>query len=341
MPPPISRRSLLLAAGGTAIAPAAEIPPTLQTPHKIGRLVVAASGKAGAFDEKAVDCPFVFRHNGRFHMTFIGFDGTGYLTGLASSANLIEWSPEGLIAARDPGSDIRRHNVAINWIVRENDVFSAGNLRKIRGRYLGVYHAYPNPGYEEGPAVIGLCWSRDLHHWEFEPPALRPEEGAPWERGGLYKPCLVEQSGTFYLYYNAKKTGRPADEQTGVATSRDLRVWTRYSGNPIIRNGSAGSLDERFASDPCVLRFGAQWAVFYYSLDAKGVARDRLALSSDMFHTEKCDGALIDVGGPGSVDERYAHKPSVIRHAGVLYHFYCAVSKTNVRGISVAASRPL
>jgi hypothetical protein len=51
---------------------------------------------------------------------------------------------------------------------------------------------------------------------------------------------------------------------------------------------------------------------------------------------------LIDTGPPGSVDETYAHKPSLIYHDGALYHFYCAVSGKNpneVRGISVARWR--
>jgi hypothetical protein len=51
------------------------------------------------------------------------------------------------------------------------------------------------------------------------------------------------------------------------------------------------------------------------------------------------DEILIDTGPPGSVDETYAHKPSVVWHDGVLYHFYCAVSgryPNEVRGISLA-----
>jgi hypothetical protein len=90
-----------------------------------------------------------------------------------------------------------------------------------------------------------------------------------------------------------------------------------------------------------VLRFGRQWAIFYYSLDRKGVARDLLALSPDLRKAEKCSGILIDVGGESSIDGRYAHKPSVITHNGVLHHFYCAVSRKDVRGIGLATSRAL
>ena len=108
-----TRREFLTSAAAAALV---EPPPDLRTPFKYPKLVVAGSGRAGAFDEKSVDCPFVFRHGGRFWMTYIGFDGRGYQTGWASSNDLIEWKPLGLMIARDPDSPIFRHNVALTWI---------------------------------------------------------------------------------------------------------------------------------------------------------------------------------------------------------------------------------
>jgi hypothetical protein len=282
-------------------------------------------------------------------MTYVGFDGTGYQTGLASSGDLLAWKKEGCILRRDSSSAITRYNIAMNWIVRQNELRSSGELKKVRSRYLGVYHAYPNAGYEQGAAVIGLCWSADLRNWQIDPPCLRPEDGAEWESGGLYKPCLVEAGGTFYLFYNAKTKSRPREqgggwiEQTGVATSRDLHTWTRYAKNPLIPVGPEGSGDERFASDPCVLLDGKRWLFFYYGL-GQGKARDFLALGDSPFRPLKVGEIMIDTGPPGSVDETYAHKPSVVWNNGKLYHFYCAVSgryPNEVRGISVASSAAL
>lgn len=329
--------------------PSVPTPPSLETPYKYGKLILSAASDPSAFDSKSVDCPFVFTHGGQFYMAYVGYDGTGYQTGLASSKNLVDWQRQGCILRRDPQSEVTRYNIAMNWILRENDVASPGALKKVRGRFLGAYHAYPNAGYESGPAVIGLCWSKDLFHWQLDPPCLRPEDGADWERGGLYKPCIVEYGGTFYLFYNAKtETLPPAQgggwhEQIGVATSKDLKSWTRYAGNPILRNGPKGSWDDRFASDPCVVRYAGAWAIFYYGLSSKGKARDLLAVGPDFFHPVKTDNILVDAGAPGSVDDDFAHKPSVITHDGDLYHFYCAVSgkyPNDVRGISVARSKP-
>jgi predicted GH43/DUF377 family glycosyl hydrolase len=334
-----TRRSFLLGAG---LAPLGAAP--YETPYKYPKLVLPPGPDPNGFDGRSVDCPFVFRHAGRFHLVYTGFDGTGYQTGLATSTNLVDWHREGCILARDPASPITRYNVSMSWILRENGLRSAGHLRKIDGQFLGVYHAYPNAGYEEGAAVIGLCRSTDLRHWRLDPPCLRAEDGAAWERGGLYKPCLVEDKDTFYLFYNAKTAAaRNWVEQTGVATSKDLKSWTRHAANPLIPNGPAGSPDERFASDPCVLRDGRRWLMFYYGLDAKGVARDLLATGDSPFAFEKSDRTLIDVGPPGSIDSTYAHKPSVISSGGTLYHFYCAVSgrwPNQIRGLAVARSTP-
>jgi predicted GH43/DUF377 family glycosyl hydrolase len=227
-----------LSASGMDKAP---VPARYRTPYKFGKLVLGPSGVDNEFDSRSVDCPFLFRHAGQFYMTYVGWDGVGYQTGLASSTDLLNWKRQGCILKRDPSSEVTRYNVAMNWIVRENGLRQPGELLQIDGRFLGIYHAYPNSGYEAGPAVIGLCWGHDLMHWTLDPPCLRPGDGAAWERGGLYKPCLVKVGGLFHLFYNAKTDeAKGWREQTGVATSKDLKQWTRYENNPIIPNGAAG-----------------------------------------------------------------------------------------------------
>lgn len=334
----------LLASGGKTLAATAQDPiAPWRTPHKYGKLVIGASHVPGSFDEKAVDCPFVFSANGRFYLTYVGFDGTGYQTAIAESQDLVHWSNRRLILKRDPASPVTRYNVAMASILRENALESPARLIKVNGRYLGAWHAYPSAGYEEGPAVIGLAWSDDLINWERGDPILLPQDGAAWERGGLYKPYLIRVGDIYHLYYNAKTTGTPWKEQTGLATSKDLKTWTRHPASPLIRNGAPGSWDDRFASDPVVVEHRGKWGMFYFGLSTDKRARDLLALGSSPTDFTKVPEILVDVGPPGSVDDTYAHKPSVIHHKGDLYHFYCAVSgkwPNEIRGITVARSRP-
>ncbi len=50
------------------------------TPYKLGRPVLAPSGEKGTFDCLGVDNMRIIRHNGKFYMFYIGFDGTDYRT---------------------------------------------------------------------------------------------------------------------------------------------------------------------------------------------------------------------------------------------------------------------
>src|SRR5690349_3032291 len=98
----MTRRTLIataLAAPRLVGADAAAAP--YRTPYKYGKLVLAASADGSAFDSRSVDCPFVFHHDGRYWMTYVGFDGTGYQTGLASSDGLLAWNKEGCVLRRD------------------------------------------------------------------------------------------------------------------------------------------------------------------------------------------------------------------------------------------------
>jgi predicted GH43/DUF377 family glycosyl hydrolase len=310
--------------------------------------VLKPSYRRGAFDSHAVDCPFFFRHGDRHYMTYVGWDAVGYRTGLASSIDLLDWHKEGMILDRGPAGSVTEFNAALTCILRDNDLYGPSSLKQVDGRLVGTYHAYPRAGYESGPGAIGLCCGDDLYHWDVQDPILRAEDGMAWEAGGLYKSWLLEHAGTYYLFYNAKNRDRwPWIEQTGVALSDDLIHWERHAGNPVLQVGPPGSFDDLFASDPCVLRCGDTWLMFYYGNCSDGHAREGVAWSRDLLSWTKTCQILVDVGPPGSIDSRHAHKPGIITHDRVLYHFYCAVSPAadphlgeiengEVRGIAVA-----
>ncbi|MDQ0915549.1 hypothetical protein [Paenibacillus sp. V4I5] len=324
------------------------------TPYKLGRPVLVGSGITGRFDERAVDCPFVFQHNDTFYMMYVGFDGTGYQTALATSKDLLDWDHLSVILRRDEGSSWDSKNIAGTWILKENRIDAPPVLKKWNNKYWLLYHAYPEFGYEEGSAKIGIAWTEDeqLLEWHRCPdPILTPESGAEWEKGGLYKECLVEHEGTFYLFYNAKNTNKGKwIEQTGVARSTDLVQWQRYEQNPILRV-SPERWDSGFVSDPCVLQDKDQWVMYFFGYNYKQ-AQEGIALSKDLLHWDKYPDPIIGVGEEGTIDSIFAHKPSVITYNDVLYHFYCSCRPykdgdptknygKEFRTISVAASQDI
>ena len=176
-----------------------------RTPYKYPELVLKATGNKADYDGISVDDPIVFRANGRFHMLYIGFDGAGYQTGLAA------FGRSHPLDAHSSGWPARSQ-LAIHQVQpRRSAPFCAtrtcmapAKRIKVDGQYLAAWNAYPSAGYEAGAAVIGLARSHDLLHWTLTEPILSPADGAPWEHGGLYRPDLLLDRGTYYLYYNAK-----------------------------------------------------------------------------------------------------------------------------------------
>ncbi len=329
----------------------------LITPFKLQRPVLSASGKPGAFDSMAVDCCYPFRHNGKFYMTYVGFDGVGYQTGLAVSDDLIHWEPQGVILRRGANRDWDKVGMACTWILREsNDLYGPNTLKKVDGKYWMFYHAYPGEGYEAGGAEIGLAYTEDerLMDWTFVgEPVFSYKDGAPWERGGLYKCCVIEHQGLYYMFYNAKDRDGEGGwlEQTGVATSKDMLHWERYAANPVL-NVTEGAWDQVFVSDPWVTYDSKnnQWVMFYYGFNGRQ-AMDGIAVSGDLLNWQKFPAPILTTGAGSDIDTRYAHKPGMIYHEGMLYHYYCACRPSRegdcavnlgneFRCISVARSQP-
>lgn len=326
----------------------------LITPYKLGRPVLAGSGIPGAYDERAVDCPTVFKHNGLWYMLHVGFDGTGYQTGLAVSRDLLNWEKKGVILKRGSHMAWDRVGMAATAVLMDKDLYGGNELKKWNGRYWLMYHSYPYAGYESGAAEVGLAWTDDeeLLNWHFYgEPVFSWRDGEMWEKGGLYKVDLVQRDGRFFMFYNAKNHPEGGwEEQIGMAESDNLVSWTRCSDRPVVPVDPQ-AWDSHFASDPFVMYDPKeeQWVMFYYGLGSLS-ACDGVAVSRDMRTWKKFPAPILTTGRAGELDSKYAHKPCVVYHDGSLYHFYCAVRPrkdgdiagvwNEFRCITVARSQP-
>ena len=87
------------------------------------------------------------------------------------------------------------------------------------------------------------------------------------------------------------------------------------------------------------MKIGDVWVMFYFGAFWKPKAFDTFACSYDLVNWTKWTGPhLIEPSEPW--DAKYAHKPWVVKHDGVVYHFYCAVGDQG-RAIAVATSKDL
>ena len=309
----------------------------VKTPHKYGVILRPGEGES-------LDCPNVFRLGDRWYMLYVGIrNEVGYETRLAVSDDLLHWRPEGAVLPfRDAGWDRWQADASLALVDPAWEGSAA--LQAYDGRYWISYFGGAKQGYEPDPLSLGLAWTRTPTlptPWTrlAENPVLTPEQpdARPFERATLYKSHVLwdkaESLGyPFVMYYNAKQQG-PWIERIGMAVSRDMVRWSRYGQEPVIDNGKG------ISGDPQIVRIGEVWVMFYFGAGWKPGAFDTFAASYDLVHWTKWTGAdLIAPSLPW--DKTYAHKPWVVKHNGVVYHFYCAVG-TEGRVIAVATSRDL
>jgi predicted GH43/DUF377 family glycosyl hydrolase len=308
----------------------------VRTPFKYGVILRGGQGES-------VDCPSVFRHRGKWYMVYVSIkDKVGYETLLAESDDLLSWNPLGKVLPFREGWDGWQADGGLALV----DPAWGGSaaLQSYDGRYWMSYLGGAKQGYEPDPLAIGLAWTSAPDRpvpWTrlASNPVLTPEQpdARPFERATLYKShVLWDRSRSlgypFVMFYNAKQQG-PWIERIGMAVSRDMRRWSRYGTEPVIDNGSG------ISGDPQVVRLGDLWVMFYFGAGWKPGAFDTFAGSYDLVHWTKWTGPdLISPSMPW--DKTYAHKPWVLKHDGVVYHFYCAVG-TEGRVIALATSKDL
>lgn len=304
-----------------------------KTPYKYG-IVLKEEGKR-------LDCPSVFRHGGRWWMVYIVFDGTGYETHLAESGNLLDWTPRGVILPfTETTWDARQKGGYI--ALQDTEWGGSHKLRPFKERYWMSYLGGALEGYETDPLSIGVAWTDDPtqpKEWTRHPePVLTGSQpdAREWETLTLYKSNIIWDDAKtlghpFVMYYNAKPGG--GHERIGMALSDDMTHWKRLGTDPVVDNGSG------ISGDPQVVRMDDVWVMFYFGAFWKPKAFDTFACSYDLVNWTTWDGPhLVEPSEPW--DETYAHKPWMVKHDGVVYHFYCAVGSEG-RVIALATSKDM
>jgi predicted GH43/DUF377 family glycosyl hydrolase len=165
---------------------------------------------------------------------------------------------------------------------------------------------------------------------------LRPDqaEARAFEKDTLFRSHVLRDSKAtlghpFVMFYNARAV-EPKVERIGIAVSDDLIHWSRHGTEPVIDNGAG------ISGDPQVVRFNDLWVMFYFGAFWRLGAFDTFACSRDLTNWVKWTGP--DLVAPSEPwDKQYAHKPWVINHQGVVYHYYCAVGDQG-RVIALATS---
>jgi hypothetical protein len=275
----------------------------------------------------------------------------GYTTQLARSDDLLHWEPLGTILPQGPSNAWDFANAGGGVALADTTWGGSHALQTYDGRYWMSYFGGPNPGYEKLPLSIGMAFTDDPskpNPWQKLPqPILRHDDAdaRAFESDVLYKSYIFRDpdqflGSPFVMFYNARPP--KGDEVIGLAVSDDMQTWKRYGDEPVVANPRPANLTHGVISgDPQVVRMHGVWVMFYFGAFWKEGAFDTFAASHDLVHWTKWEGEdLIEPSEPW--DTPFAHKPWLLKHDGVVYHFYCAVGGRNHhRAIALATSKDL
>ncbi|KAA6343210.1 hypothetical protein EZS27_009080 [termite gut metagenome] len=310
----------------------------IKTPYKYGLVLIPEEGKM-------IDSPSVFRYKNLWYMTYIVFDGQGYETWIAQSVNLLEWQTLGKIMSFT--ANTWDANQKAGYIALQDPVWGGSYVvEKYKGRYWMSYLGGATQGYEAGTLGIGVAnTSRltEIKEWKrLEHPVMMPGDAdARWyDNLIIYKSTVIHDRNKtlghpFVMYYNAKSkktVEHQSAERIAVAVSDDMTHWQRYGDQPVIDHHSG------ITGDAFITKINDLWVMFYFGAFWKPAAFNRFACSYDLINWTDWNGE--DLVAPSEpYDAKFAHKSYVVKHNGVVYHFYCAVDNADRRGIAVATSK--
>ena len=335
----------------------------VKTPYKYGMVVAPKD------NYHQIDCPMVYREGGKWYMTYVvyngkdGTDGRGYETWLATSDDLLQWKTLGrLLCYADKGWDMNQragYPALIDWTWN-----GSYEMAKYKGRHWMSYFGGEGTGYEaiRKPLNMGMASTKgditQAHPWETSSSpvlSINDKSAQWWEKLTHYKSTVYwDKSKTlgkpFVMFYNAGGIN-PANqlkaERIGIALSGNMTSWRRLplrtakrkTGNPVFFHEAPGII----TGDAQIVKFPHYYVMFYFSAynpERKYNAYNTFAVSRDLVNWQDWEGAdLVYPSKP--YDDMFAHKSYVLKHQGVVYHFYCAVNHAGQRGIAVATSVPM
>lgn len=313
----------------------------IKTPYKYGLVLVPEDGS------KMVDSPSIFRENDKWYMIYVVFNGKGYETWIAQSNDLLHWNTKGRILS--PTKNTWDATQKAGYISLQDYTWGGSyQVEKYDDKYWMSYIGGATEGYEQGVLGVGIAFSKNLtepKEWSrVQKPVMLPgDDNAKWyDNGIIYKSSIIHDKTNstghpFVMFYNAHgkddvPEGMKNVERIAVAVSDDMTNWSRYGDEPVLNHHTG------ITGDAFITKIDDLWVMFYFGAFWKPKAFERFACSYDLINWTPWLGP--DLVAPSEpYDSMYAHKPFVIKHNGIVYHFYNSVGPDDHdRAIAVATS---
>ena len=170
-----------------------------------------------------------------------------------------------------------------------------------------------------------------VHKWlAFQDYASNPviSPGGGWEGDNIYALSVLTnpdgspiiEGGVMRGYYGGFDG---TNDRIGTATSSNGLTWTKYGSNPVITIGAVGTFDALHVNDPCVVKAGSTYYLWYSAAHPPNDGQIGLATSSDGVTWTKYGSAPVMAENDGlGAYEYFVNTPSVIYEDSVFRMWY-------------------
>ena len=222
---------------------------------------VLSLGSEGSWDSDWVGEPTVLKDGGIYRMWYRGVDAEGKCAiGSAESTNAITWTKHisnpvlvpGLPGSWDEGG------VRAPTVVHHDEQFHMW--------YRGWGTDMNNPssiGY--ATSADGVAWTKSLDN-----PVLVGGTSDDWDHPYILNPTVLfdPDHDVYRMWYSSFNEAIDGGRNRfGYATSPDGIHWTKYTLNPVLYPGAAGSWDAGDMHGPCVILEGDTFRMWYGAHD--------------------------------------------------------------------------
>jgi len=352
-----------------------EIYQEIKTPFKYGLVMVPTD------NSYKMDCPSVFKKDGKWFMTYLIYGGRGYETWLAESNDLLHWKHLGKVMSfsetpneKDFSTDEIKKRVLDDqnlnktseknenhWDVNQKagyislqDPTWGGSYEweKYDGKYWMSYFGGDSKGYEAGVLSIGMAYTKEsptkAHEFQrLDKPVLTPKDADVrwWDNSTMYKNSVIEDkerlTGSKFIMYYNAR----GDSLNPAKGAERIAMAVSNDMKNWKRYGDKPLINHHrgISGDAYIQRINDTWVMFYFGAFWTG-------WNQGAFNRFAVSNDLMhwkDWEGEDLIkssepyDNMFAHKSFVVKDNGIVYHFYCAVNKGEQRGIAVATSKDL
>jgi len=221
----------------------------------------------GHWDEHIRERGWILRDDKTWHMWYTGFEGGGGNNGPNLKLGYAT-SPDGLRWKRYSDNPIYDKSWVEDMMVVKHD---------------GIYYMIAEGKHD----IAQLLTSPDGIRWtRIGPLDIRLTNGQPISAGPRGTPTAWFEDDTWYLFYERRDLG------IWLATSKDTKVWTNVSDEPVIRLGPKEYDRDQVALNQ-IVKYKGMYYAYYHGSGAAGRPRlwsTNVAASKDLVNWTKYEG---------------------------------------------------